>query len=109
MSELAFEDFGLYAEDREFMPAWRALVNAMSRISSGLLIVVGDLNTGRSDLINNLQKKQPNIDRAATYASFAVDGSLHDTCLTWRDFEATPSFCDRPFCHAQPTLQGDPL
>jgi endonuclease/exonuclease/phosphatase family metal-dependent hydrolase len=105
-----FHNFGRKAEEREFTPIWSALADAINRIPGNRMIVAGDFNTERLDLLTNLLGRRrlvPAIGSAATHHGLAVDDILHDSSLIRKSCAVTPTLSDHAFCQAEFILGED--
>jgi len=99
-----FHKFDRKAEDEEFTPIWQALAAAVNHIPGEHIIVAGDFNTERRDLITGMVKKHrliPAIEGMATHRGRAVDDILHSRQLIRRSFAVTSSLSDHAFCQAE--------
>jgi endonuclease/exonuclease/phosphatase family metal-dependent hydrolase len=105
-----FHKFGRRAEDQEFAPMWHALADAINHLPRGRMIVAGDFNTERRDLITGLVQRHhlvPAIEGVATHHGLAVDDILHDAYLIRQSFAVTPSPSDHAFCQAEFIIGDD--
>lgn len=99
-----FHHFGHKAEDEEFAPIWGALADVINRIPGDRVIVAGDFNTERRDLLMNLVKRHrlsPAIGNTATHHGLAVDDILHNENLIRRSSAVMPGPSDHAFCRAE--------
>jgi endonuclease/exonuclease/phosphatase family metal-dependent hydrolase len=105
-----FHDFGRRADDDEFTLIWQALANAINQLSGSKIIVAGDFNTERRDLLTRLLKHR-NIARAidgtATHGNQSFDDILYDEGLARRSVSVMPSFSDHAFCQAEFSSPSD--
>jgi endonuclease/exonuclease/phosphatase family metal-dependent hydrolase len=103
-----FHKFGRKAEEEEFRPIWQALAAAINNIPDYRILVAGDFNTERRDLIVDMVKNHrliPAIDGTATHRGRAVDDILHAQRLIRRSFSVTPGLSDHAFCQAEFSIE----
>lgn len=104
-----FHEFGRRAEEQVFGRIWHELANVINQISDGVVVVAGDFNTERRDLITEPVVRHSlisSIDGITTHAGRSVDDILHDTHLARRRIQVLPNFSDHAFCRVEFT-QGE--
>lgn len=99
-----FHDFGRRAEEREFKRIWRTVADAINQLADSKIIVAGDFNSERRDLLTKLLQR-PNITSAVggatTHGNRSVDDILFDEGLACRSLSVVSGFSDHAFCHAE--------
>jgi endonuclease/exonuclease/phosphatase family metal-dependent hydrolase len=103
-----FHIFGRGAEESAFRPIWSSLSADLVRLAVVPLIVCGDFNTNKRDLVSS--NGELAFSRAITYQPTYRNESLDDMLFT-SQFELTgvkvvDNFSDHRFCLAEVTLDG---
>ena len=105
-----FHEFVRQADEKEFTPIWQALANSINGLPNARMIVAGDFNTERRDLLTRLLNHYclvRAIDGIATHGTQSVDDILHDINLIRRNSKVVPTFSDHAFCLAELTARDD--
>jgi len=103
-----FHIFGRGADEATFKPIWSSLSADLVRLAAVPLIVCGDFNTSRRDLLSNNGdlKFSRAITRQPTYRDESLDDMLFTSQFELADVKVMDNFSDHRFCFAEVALDG---
>jgi endonuclease/exonuclease/phosphatase family metal-dependent hydrolase len=95
-----FRRFGRTPDEAEFAPIWQALASQLGKLGDGALVVCGDFNTARRDLLLGATARPlaRAIGNRPTHRGQSIDDILYSADLVAGQPLVLPSFSDHDLC-----------